>query len=1021
MTPFRIVFFFVFISLAALATLPYLPVDFIPQEKGNSFQVQFSYPSAPPLVVEQEVTAPLENILSQLTQISEITSVSNYGSGYIQLEFQPETDMAFKELEIYTLLRQAKSRLPYELASLSVSRSSADDDEKKPLLIYEFLYPPEESLPANEWLTSQLIPAFNRFGDIEEVQLSGQKQYAWEILFDEGRLQKLGLNPQKIRARLQEVIGRQELGVIHVNQQLRSLRYDQQFTSSEDLLDISLEAGLQLSDFASVNLVEDRVRTYKRINGKNAIFLSLIPYENINRLELASTIRENLSRGQFLDFPPGYELQLNYDDTEYLSRELEKTWIRAGLSIGILLILILIVSRNLRYLFTLFSSIAVSYCLTIGLAWLLDISIHLYSLAAITIAMGIIIDNSIILLDHLRKYGNLKILPAQLAASLTTIASMAVIFLLPTEYRGGLEDFAAMIVLSLMVSFFVSWWFSPALQTLVGGGKARADSRRRLMARWKARLQLLYFAVLTRMARRKWLVVVACVLAFGLPVFMLPTEWEGQEWYNKTIGSDYYQEELRPIVNKALGGSMRLFYLYVYESSVYRTPEKTRLYVNARLPYGHTLQQMNDIMVEVEAYLSQFQEVDKYISQVYSGRFARVTIEFKEQYESGVFPYMLKNRLIQRSLDWGGVDWSVYGVGRGFSNASGDQLPSFFVKMTGYNYDDLAIHAQSMAEKLLRHKRIQEVDTEGQLSWRQSSFTTYYFQPGIDLFSEHYLRLRSSLISKARQERPSLYLPYNEQYYPVYLTGSESTDFSLYRAQYEGTEDVPGLMNFGTLERKKSLDAVHKQERQYIRGVRFDYYGSYRFGKKYLDEVIEEMRAELPAGYEVEHSSWSWGSKEKNAQNKIILLLLVILFFIASIHLESLKRAFFVIFIVPFSFVGLFLAFGWLDFSFDQGGYAAFLMISGLSVNAVLYLLSDIHQLKKKYAANMAVRKAVLGKAWPVTLTIISTCLGLVPFLIHGEQEVFWFSFAVGTIGGLLFSLVLFFLVIPVWEMQGKR
>ena len=64
MTPFRIVFFFVFISLAALATLPYLPVDFIPQEKGNSFQVQFSYPSAPPLVVEQEVTAPPEHIAS---------------------------------------------------------------------------------------------------------------------------------------------------------------------------------------------------------------------------------------------------------------------------------------------------------------------------------------------------------------------------------------------------------------------------------------------------------------------------------------------------------------------------------------------------------------------------------------------------------------------------------------------------------------------------------------------------------------------------------------------------------------------------------------------------------------------------------------------------------------------------------------------------------------------------------------------------------------------------------------------
>jgi multidrug efflux pump subunit AcrB len=743
--------------------------------------------------------------------------------------------------------------------------------------------------------------------------------------------------------------------------------------------------------------------------------LDIFPHQHINRLELARKIKTTLDQPQkWISLPPEYQLLLNYDDTEYLQRELNKTWVRAGLSIAILLLLILVVSRNLRYLALLFLSIIVSYGITLGFTWLLGIEVHLYTLAAVTIAMGIIIDNSIILLDHLKKYGTLSILPAQLAASLTTMASLAVIFLLPENYRAGLEDFAAMVVLSLSVSFVVSWWFTPALHYLwpvQNHNKSRHHP---------PRLATIYFQLITWLSRRKRWVMVACVLAFGLPVFLLPTRWEGQEWYNRTLGSDLYLEEIRPTVNKVLGGALRLFYVYAYESSFYRTPEKTRLYVNARLPYGHTLEQMNQVMQEVEQYLATFPEIDKFITYVSSGRYANISIEFHPEYASGTFPYLMKNRLIQRSLAWGGVDWSVFGVGRGFSNSSGDQLPSFMVRMTGYNYDDLALHAEKLARKLLRHKRIQEVDTEGQLSWQQQSFTSYHFEPQTARFRPDYLHLHRHLMAHAPQDQPILYLPYRNQNFPVYLRSDDSDHFDLYRLQYQPWQDIPSLDHFGRLVKKKNTDAIVKEERQYLRAVRFDYYGSYRFGKKYLDQVLEEMKAELPSGYRAEHSRWSWGSEEKKKQNEVILLLMLILFFIASIHLESFRKALFVVFMVPFSFIGLFLAFGWLGFSFDQGGYAAFLMTSGLSVNAVLYLISDIQEWERKIGIDDAVKQAVTAKAWPITLTILSTCLGLVPFLVHGSEEVFWYSFAVGTISGLLFSLVLFFLVVPVWMMKSK-
>ena len=120
---------------------------------------------------------------------------------------------------------------------------------------------------------------------------------------------------------------------------------------------------------------------------------------------------------------------------------------------------------------------------------------------------------------------------------------------------------------------------------------------------------------------------------------------------------------------------------------------------------------------------------------------------------------------------------------------------------------------------------------------------------------------------------------------------------------------------------------------------------------------------------------------------------------------------------VPLSFIGLFLTFAVFDFYFDQGGYAAFILLGGLTVNAAIFIVYDLNNLKNG-SYNRKVVKAVLGKSKPIFLTIASTCFGLTPFLLEGQNEVFWFSLAAGTIGGLIFSLVAVFFVLPVWLMK---
>ena len=127
--------------------------------------------------------------------------------------------------------------------------------------------------------------------------------------------------------------------------------------------------------------------------------------------------------------------------------------------------------------------------------------------------------------------------------------------------------------------------------------------------------------------------------------------------------------------------------------------------------------------------------------------------------------------------------------------------------------------------------------------------------------------------------------------------------------------------------------------------------------------------------------------------------------------------------LIPISFIGIFLTFYWFDFPFDQGGYTAFILLSGLVVNSLILILSDYNRLRRQFPKRTALAlylKAFRQKITPIFLSILSTGLGLIPFLLDGEQEVFWFALAAGTIGGLLFSVFVILFVTPIFYV-GKK
>lgn len=217
--------------------------------------------------------------------------------------------------------------------------------------------------------------------------------------------------------------------------------------------------------------------------------------------------------------------------------------------------------------------------------------------------------------------------------------------------------------------------------------------------------------------------------------------------------------------------------------------------------------------------------------------------------------------------------------------------------------------------------------------------------------------------------------------------------------------------------KKRLLDNdIFKYNQQYRLNLYYDFTGPPLLMEKITNQLLEEINDTLPIGYKVYTEQWKLGGQNKK-DYWLIALVIVIIFFMCAILLESLRQPLAIIALIPVSFIGLFLTFYIFKLNFDQGGLAAFILLSGLSVNAGLYILNDYNIFRKMRPAAEPVTiflKAFYGKFFPVFLTITSTITGLLPFLI-GKREVFWFAFAAGTIGGLVLSLIALCLFFPVF------
>lgn len=424
----------------------------------------------------------------------------------------------------------------------------------------------------------------------------------------------------------------------------------------------------------------------------------------------------------------------------------------------------------------------------------------------------------------------------------------------------------------------------------------------------------------------------------------------------------------------------------------------------------------------MENYISRYDEIELFQTSINNYQNSNITIQFKPEFENGSFPFFLKEELTSKAISLGGLDWSVYGIGRGFSNALYSGYKNSRIILEGYNYNELYAYAEDLKSNLLENERIQEVDINGgDNSWRTQSLNEYFIDFDREKFGLQEISLNEfyTYLNKRIYKRSLTPVFSNNENQAVSLTSNTAETFNVWdlnNLPIQLDDKLLKLTNMGTVEKRRTGNDIHKHNQQYRLNVAYDFIGPGPLAKMVKEEHIKNMKQILPLGYIAKDSSFSGWNRNDKKQYYLLFLVIVIIFLLTSILFESFIQPLVVISMIPISYIGVFLTFYLFDFNFDQGGFASFILLSGIVVNAGLYIINDYNNLRKRDTALSNLQlytKAFNHKIIPIFLTIISTVLGLIPFVWLGQNEAFWFAFAVGAMGGLLFSFVALIIYMP--------
>lgn len=1031
--------FYMLVITIGISSWMSIPMELAPEIQLPTVTVTHSWGSTSPEVMEQEVTRRVEQVAARLRDVEKINSITREGMSQVTITFRKHAPVEFRTVELQEYLFGIRNVLPQSLVQRPISRSVPRElSDMQTFMTYSLHgdLPPRTLLEIAE--KNIRLPLMGLDG-LAEIELMGVREPTLSIIFNTFQVDQLGLNTNQLMNQIRQNLDWRSAGFTDHSGGRFTLMVPPQFNNIEDIerMPIQLrgsERKILLADVAKIELRDYPEKRLKRINGSPALTIQFTKEGGADALSLADEIHNRMKSIQS-SLPDGITIKLDQDNTERLRKQLDELQMQSIYSILSVFFVLLIFIRRFRAPFIILGSILFSILISISVLYLTGYTINILTLAGLTVAIGMIIDNAVVVFEyinpglpsgreariqHLRNHLKNAIVPV-LGSTFTTIGIFIPLLFAMEDIRMFLVPLALALSFTLIASVIVSLtWIPYATVWLVPSSiseKVKINTGKKSLLKkisgWFSLVRIFHY-------RRKlrWVLTFALIAAIGIPTFAIKEPiWEGDTWVRK-ITKPYFEN--KRVIDTWVGGVTNQFFAKTYFGEPWGQSQGERIFISINTPQGTPLEEIDKIARNFEIVAEPYRQAFEFFETNIDEQFgARIIFHVKDEYLIRPEPYVLYSEVAYLAARTGNSRISVSGLGDSFFSGGGS-FSQGNIQLRGYSYTELEQTAERLKYRLEQNRRVEDVDINQAGFWGRSDLQQYYLQFDESRIVSKGLNRRdilNALQVDINPENISGQIEFQGQRMYLMSIGERQNQYWMdFRDRPRRHNETYFTMSeISELDKRKVMSEIRREDQSYTRGISYNFVGPNTMAQNFRESTLEQFP--LPIGISVvDRSFWGFGQEEQR-KNMIFIMLMALLsvWMIVSALLEKWRDPFVVILAVPLALLGVMCGILYHGLNFGQGAIAGMLLSVGVVVNNAILLIHDKDRLRKLGIWGLRSWAYVYkNRIRAILITTLTTIAGLIPLIIIGSDP-FWNDLAVVVSWGLGFSTALILIFAGIW------
>jgi multidrug efflux pump len=476
-------------------------------------------------VIESQVTQPLEDSLSGIEGVRTLKSVSREEVSQITIEFITERDVDAAANDVRDRVARVRARLPEAADESIVSKIEAD---AQAIMWLAFFSDRHDALELSDYVDRYVADRLKTLPGVASVMVGGERKYAMRVWIDRERLAAYALTVQDVENALRRQNVEIPAGRIESTQREFTVLSESDLRSAEQfnamIITESRGYPVRLRDVGVARLGALDERKVVRVNGNPAVGLGVVKQSTANTLEVARAVKGEIERVREA-LPEGMTLRVAFDSSIFIERSIDSVFKVLGEAVLLVVLVIFLFLRSVRSTLIPFVTIPVSLIGAFFFLYLLGFSINVLTLLGIVLAVGLVVDDAIVVLENCHRHielgktpragsidGSREIAFAVMAMSITLVAVFAPLAFLQGRTGRLFTEFALTVAGAVAVSGFVALTLTPMMCSRILKGHQQHGRAYQAMERFFAGMTAGYQRVLGGTLRHRWIVGVAFVV-----------------------------------------------------------------------------------------------------------------------------------------------------------------------------------------------------------------------------------------------------------------------------------------------------------------------------------------------------------------------------------------------------------------------------------------------------------------------------------------------------------------------------